>query len=345
MLKFIYIKTCILAVFCYIGIVFNIFIYCIQCVKPSLMNEFNINFILINFARYSEHFKFKFELKPFLSKFLFEYVNFNLHREYNSSCSSKFALNDPNLSLYFTIMIIIIFILIVLIIKFKLKIKLCNITKLLSVSSVIFIEENNILPESTNEVNSNSAEGSVAVDSNSKWSSEELNKTKIENKEILETISNAPNNKENAPLINISTDDSENSNSDTESLNSIDENQGWENSQIPFVNLTDQDKETYIQNKMELKGLNTNSFLSNYFIQAILNNTSGSKIDVDKFLNQNLNTILNDQRNIQLNQNSFVRIRPLLLNNSESLNLQNLQTKSFQSVVPFKPMNDFDLDE
>jgi hypothetical protein len=96
---------------------------------------------------------------------------------------------------------------------------------------------------------------------------------------------------------------------------------------------------------MELKGLNTNSFLSNYFIQAILNNTSGSKIDVDKFLNQNLNTILNDQRNIQLNQNSFVRIRPLLLNNSESLNLQNLQTKSFQSVVPFKPMNDFDLDE
>lgn len=339
MRKLIFIKTCILAVFCYIGIVFNIFIYCIQCIKPSLMvagceagKVFNIN--LINFARFSsvaEHFKgYAFggiELKSFLSKFLFEYVNFNLHRVYNSSFGGGAgslqmpmgtALNDPNLSLYFTIIIIIILSLIVLIIKFKLKIKLYNITKLLSVASVILIEENNILPEST----------------------------KIENKDNITNIS--PDDS-----------DSENSISDSESLNSIGpeaENTGWDNIHIPFGNLTDMDKETYIQNKMELKGLNTNSFLINYFIQAILNNTSGSKIDVDNFLNQNLNTILNDQRNIQLNQHSFVRIKPLLLNNScsrsataESLNLQNLdkplQTKSFQSVVPFKPMNDFDLDD
>jgi hypothetical protein len=87
---------------------------------------------------------------------------------------------------------------------------------------------------------------------------------------------------------------------------------------------------------MELKGLNTNSFLINYFIKAILTNTSGSKIDVDNFLNQNLNTIINDQRNIQLNKHSFVRIRPLLLNNTNQ--------SPFPSIIPFKPMDDFDLD-
>lgn len=181
--------------------VFNIFIYCIQCIKPSLMvagceagKEFILN--LINFARFSsvaEHFKgYAFggiELKSFLSKFLFEYVNFNLHRVYNSSFGGGAgslqmpmgtALNDPNLSLYFTIIIIIILSLIVLIIKFKLKIKLYNITKLLSVVSVILIEENNILPEST----------------------------KIENKDNITNIS--PDDS-----------DSENSISDSESLNSI----------------------------------------------------------------------------------------------------------------------------
>jgi hypothetical protein len=84
---------------------------------------------------------------------------------------------------------------------------------------------------------------------------------------------------------------------------------------------------------MELKGLSINLFLINYFKETILKNTSGSKIDVDQFLETNLNTILNDQRNIQLNKHSFVRFRPFLLNNSyKSL---------FSNVVPFKPDNSF----
>jgi len=122
---------------------------------------------------------------------------------------------------------------------------------------------------------------------------------------------------------------------DSDDESCIDENKGWDNIHSSFGDLTSKNQEIYIKNKMELKGLDTNPFLVNYFLKAIL--TSWVKIDVDYFLNQNLNTILNDQRNIQLNQHSFVRIRPLLLNNSNQ--------SPFQSIIPFKPMNDFDLDD
>jgi hypothetical protein len=87
---------------------------------------------------------------------------------------------------------------------------------------------------------------------------------------------------------------------------------------------------------MELKGLTINPFLIHYFIEAIIKNTSGFKIDVDNFLNMNLNTILNDQRNIQLNNHAFTRIKPILLNNSNK--------SDFASIVPFKPDNLFNIE-
>ena len=85
---------------------------------------------------------------------------------------------------------------------------------------------------------------------------------------------------------------------------------------------------------MKSKGLQINQFLIDYFIGAILKNTTGNKMDVDNFLNTNLNTIMNDQRNLQLNQHSFVRYRPFLLNNSS--------TSYYSSVLPYTPDTAFD---
>src|ERR1700677_2217560 len=100
-----------------------------------------------------------------------------------------------------------------------------------------------------------------------------------------------------------------------------------------FKNITVTNKNKYISNMMASKGLEINPFLINYFIGAILNNTSGNKIDVDNFLNTNLNTIMNDQRNLQLNKHSFVRYKPFLLNNSS--------TSYNSSVLPYVPDDAF----
>jgi hypothetical protein len=85
---------------------------------------------------------------------------------------------------------------------------------------------------------------------------------------------------------------------------------------------------------MLLKGLDINPFLMDYFITSILNNTSGNRNDVYNFLNTNLNSILNSRRNTQLNNNSFFRVRPFLLNNSN--------TSLFPNELPFKSDDTFD---
>jgi len=122
------------------------------------------------------------------------------------------------------------------------------------------------------------------------------------------------------------------SNSESESTNN--ENKLWSDHKINFISITVQDQIKYISNMMESKGLQINQFLIDYFIGAILKNTTGNKMDVDNFLNTNLNTIMNDQRNLQLNQHSFVRYRPFLLNNSS--------TSYYSSVLPYTPDTAFD---
>lgn len=129
--------------------------------------------------------------------------------------------------------------------------------------------------------------------------------------------------------------ESESKESQSETENE-DENKGWCSTIFNFSFLSIKDRITYVTNKMELKGLTINPFLIHYFIEAIIKNTSGFKIDVDNFLNMNLNTILNDQRNIQLNNHAFTRIKPILLNNSNK--------SDFASIVPFKPDNLFKIE-
>jgi hypothetical protein len=96
-----------------------------------------------------------------------------------------------------------------------------------------------------------------------------------------------------------------------------------------FNNLSPLERQTFVERKIKLKGLTSNIYLVEYFIQAILNKvSSGSQLDVEKYLNKDLDTIVKDNRNIQLNKHSFVRIRPFLLNNSNN--------SGFPSVVPYK---------
>jgi len=105
-----------------------------------------------------------------------------------------------------------------------------------------------------------------------------------------------------------------------------------------FKNISHQEKEKYVDSKIKLKGLTSNTYLVEYFIRAILSNiTSGSQLEVDKYLNGDLDILLKDNRNLQLNNHSFVRIRPFLLNNSNN--------SGFPSVVPYKSNNSIELDD
>jgi len=96
-----------------------------------------------------------------------------------------------------------------------------------------------------------------------------------------------------------------------------------------FSNLSLQERYTFVESKIKLKGLISSNYLVEYFITAIFNNvTSGSQLDVENYLNKDLDILLKDNRNSQLNKHSFVRIRPFLLNNSNN--------SGFPSVVPYK---------
>lgn len=93
---------------------------------------------------------------------------------------------------------------------------------------------------------------------------------------------------------------------------------------------------------MELRGLDSNDFLIDYFISATLNNTNGIKLDVDNFLDTNLNTILNDQRNSQLSQHAMVRYFPFLLNNTATSYYSNPIPYTQNTAYLFELQNDLD---
>lgn len=133
---------------------------------------------------------------------------------------------------------------------------------------------------------------------------------------------------------NNNNDDSDND-SDNLSISSQSQEQTcWVSQNINFKDLKMLDKINYIKQKIEFMGLNSNDFLIQYFISSIVSNTSGIKLEVDNFLNTNLNTILNDQRNTQLNKHAVVRYRPFLLHNTA--------TSYFSTLLPYTQDNSFD---
>lgn len=124
-------------------------------------------------------------------------------------------------------------------------------------------------------------------------------------------------------------------NLEAENYKDIDENIGWNNLNKNFKDLSPENQILYVTNKFSLFGLNKNDnyFLINHLIASILNTTSGFKLDVDKFLINNINILINDHRKLKLNKNSFVRYKPFLINNK-------LESK-FNPLIPYKSDDQF----
>jgi hypothetical protein len=96
-----------------------------------------------------------------------------------------------------------------------------------------------------------------------------------------------------------------------------------------FKNLTPQDRYLFIENKLKSKGLDSNEFLVNYFVSAILKNVvDDSPLNVDNYLNIDLNKLLKDNRMAKLNSHAFMRTRPFLINNPTH--------SAFPNIVPYK---------
>lgn len=203
---------------------------------------------------------------------------------------------------------IFMFILFIYCIRFLIKMNPITVASL-SVLSLQLYDNNNNLPsddvlnnsDSDND-NNNATDSDNDSDSDSNIKNDSDNDTDNDNK----------------PQSDSDSDNDNASDSDNDSDNASDsdkEHLWWSNQDMNFKDLTMQDKMNYIKYKFELKGLDSNDFLTQHFSNSLLSNTSGTKLDVDNFLNTNLNILLNDHRNTQLNKHSFVRFKPFILNN------------------------------
>src|SRR6266550_864152 len=79
-----------------------------------------------------------------------------------------------------------------------------------------------------------------------------------------------------------------------------------------FKDLSIEDKRSYIINHYENKGMKPTFYTINWLSDKVLSNTDGNKNNVDIFINNYLNQILNLERNTQLKSFSFHREKPFL---------------------------------
>ena len=85
--------------------------------------------------------------------------------------------------------------------------------------------------------------------------------------------------------------------------------------EIKFKNFNDlsiENKRSYIINHYENKGLTPTFYTINWLSDKVLSNTDGNKNNVDIFINNYLNQILNLERNTQLKSFAFHRDKPFL---------------------------------
>jgi hypothetical protein len=95
-----------------------------------------------------------------------------------------------------------------------------------------------------------------------------------------------------------------------------------------FKNVTSIEQNNYIFNKMFNKGIDPNQPLTDWFISAALKNTNGTQLEVDSFVEQNLNILLKNQREAQLNTHAFERFKPFLIHKT------NQSPNTFPSIIP-----------
>ena len=95
-----------------------------------------------------------------------------------------------------------------------------------------------------------------------------------------------------------------------------------------FNNVLSIEQNNYINKKIIDKGIDPNQLLTNMFISAVLKNTDGTQLEVDFFVEKNLNIILKKQREAQLNTHGFDRFKPFLMHKT------NQETNAFPTVIP-----------
>jgi len=77
-----------------------------------------------------------------------------------------------------------------------------------------------------------------------------------------------------------------------------------------FKNLSQKEKFNYIYQKMYNKAIDPNKYLIEWLINSTLNNTNGNKLEIDNYIEINLNKIQKNERESQLMSHAFERTRP-----------------------------------
>nr|YP_009517284.1 RNA polymerase [Tricholomella constricta]AYE93422.1 RNA polymerase [Tricholomella constricta] len=99
-----------------------------------------------------------------------------------------------------------------------------------------------------------------------------------------------------------------------------------------FNTLSLNEKYEYIKLKFFNKAIEPNLPFLNWFIQLLVN-TDGSQNNVDQIIETNLNALQKIEREAHLNSHSFTRIRPFLINKTDTSSTQ------IPNIVPYKIKN------
>jgi len=136
------------------------------------------------------------------------------------------------------------------------------------------------------------------------------------------------NNNNRSRSNSLSSNSSDNSNcSDSSNLSS----KSFLKKEINFFNFKDlsqEDKIDFLKQKFYLKGLDFNPYLLNYFSDTLLKNTNGSNLDVNNYLNKDLNLLSKNLIDAKLNNRGFFRVKPFLIHKKYDL--------IYPNVIPLK---------
>jgi hypothetical protein len=97
---------------------------------------------------------------------------------------------------------------------------------------------------------------------------------------------------------------------------------------LDYKDLSQEDKIDFLKQKFYLKGLDYNPYLLNYLSDTLLKNTNGSNLDVNNYLNKDLNILSKNLIEARLNNHGFFRVKPFLIHKKYDL--------SYPNVIPYK---------
>nr|YP_009504969.1 hypothetical protein [Lyophyllum decastes]AWW14088.1 hypothetical protein [Lyophyllum decastes] len=119
------------------------------------------------------------------------------------------------------------------------------------------------------------------------------------------------------------------------SFSGIDSNINTNTNTFNFNTLSLNEKYEYIKLKFFNKAIEPNIPFLEWFIQLLVN-TDGSQNNVDQIIETNLNKIQKIEREAQLNSHSFSRIRPFLINKTDTSSTQ------MPNIIPYKDSSYYD---